>query len=122
MAKELKDYKEQVYSIMWEHEQARNSDWTLVAHFVHKYRPELVHVTAKSDRNRGGELCVPLNQFKNFPSAETLIRERRVIQNNDGDLLPTDPKVTKARRIKEQNYREAEVREAKQHLVNYPDK
>lgn len=109
---ELKDYKHQVKEIMREHKQARNSDWTLLAHYISKHRPELVHYTQPDERQKASIVCVPLNKFKYFPSAETLIRARRIIQNEDCILLPTDPEVVKARGIKEKNYREAEVREA----------
>lgn len=116
MASELKDYKEKVYAIMEKYEQARNNDWTLIAHYVNTYRYHLLFENEAKDK------CVALKDLKKFPSAETIIRARRLIQNEDGVLLPTDPAVSKKRRIKEQNYRDAEVREAKAHEVNpqYP--
>jgi hypothetical protein len=44
---------------------------------------------------------------------ENLRRVRQIIQNENEMYQPTDPKVRKARGIKEKNWREAEIREAK---------
>jgi CO dehydrogenase nickel-insertion accessory protein CooC1 len=104
---ELRHYKEKVQKILEEHEQARNNDGTLIAHFVKRYYKTLLVV------DPDGNEMLPLKNFKHLPPMETITRARRIIQNDNHMLIPTDPNVAKARRIKEENYRNAEVREAK---------
>lgn len=110
---QLKDYKQKVRMVLEAHPQARNSDLTLMAHYLHTFRRHLVEYDSE------GKPYLYLNKFKEMASPETLIRARRIIQNDDNEFLPTSPAVRKARRIKEENYRNAEVREAK--AINYAD-
>lgn len=112
---ELKDYKDKVFKIMEEYPKARNNDLTLMAHYLKTYRSHLVKYDPE------GVPYIELRDFKNMALPETLIRARRIIQNTDNTLLPTDPKVIKARRIKEQNYRDCEVREAVAPRKSYND-
>lgn len=104
---ELKNFKPKVYSILEKHEQARNNDGTLYAYFIKKYCKHLVI------QDPDGVDMLPLKNFKHLPPMENIRRVRQIIQNDNGDLIPTDPKVREARGIKEQNWRDAEVREAK---------
>ena len=103
---ELKHYKEKVQKILEDHEQARNNDGTLIAYFVKKHCKTLLVV------DPDGNEMLALKNFKNLPPMESIVRARRIIQNTNQILIPTDPRVSKARRIKEENYRNAEVREA----------
>lgn len=103
---ELKNFKPKVKSILEEHESARNNDGTLMAYFIKKYCKHLVVEVDGLD-------MLPLKNFKNLPPFESIRRVRQIIQNDNQILRPTDPAVSKARRIKEENYRNAEVREAK---------
>lgn len=103
---QLKDYKIKIRSILKVYPQARDNDGTLLAYFITTYLSHLV------TRDVDGDLSIKLKNLKNLPPIETIRRSRQIIQNVDGEFLPTDPKVIKARRIKEQNYKNAEVREA----------
>lgn len=105
---ELKTYKERVRSILELHESARNNDGSLYACYINKYHHGLV----KQDMY-GKNSSILLNDFKHFPPMENIRRSRQLIQNGDNEYLPTDPKVRKARRIKEENWTNCEVREAK---------
>lgn len=95
---ELKHFKPKVKSILQEHETARNSDGTLIAHFINKY----CHSLTFTDPD--GIVMVPLKNFKNLPSFENIRRVRQIIQNDNQELQPTDPLVRKARKIKEDNF------------------
>ena len=44
---------------------------------------------------------------------ESIRRVRQIIQNSKHELIPTNAIVRKARGIKEKNYRDCEIREAK---------
>lgn len=103
---ELKTYKQKVEKILEDHESARNSDGTMIAYYINTYHKNLV--TQDTD----GEPAVSLRHLKDLPPVESLTRARRIIQNDDQKYPPTDPKVVKARKIKEENYRNCEVREA----------
>lgn len=104
---ELKHYKQKVQKILEDHESARNNDGTMIAYFIQKY---CSHLIVEVD----GVVMLPLKNFKNLPPLENLRRSRAIIQNDNQILRPTDPRVSKARRIKEENFRNAEVREAKE--------
>lgn len=108
MARELKGDVLRVHDILEANEDARNCDWVMIARYVAKYH----HSSMKMDE--AGSKYSYLRDWHEFTPAETLVRARRIVQNDMHLHLPTNPKVRKARRIKEQNYREAEVREAKQ--------
>lgn len=107
MATELKHYKEKVLTILRDNENARNNDGSLYAYFIQKYCKQYIVPDANGDPG------VPLKNFRHLPPMETLGRCRRIIQNDNNLYLPTLASVRKERRIKEQNWREAEVREAK---------
>lgn len=108
---ELKHYRQKVESILRDHEAARNNDGTLYAYFISKYCPHLVaHIHEGFAESTP---AVPLKNFKNLPPMENIRRSRQIIQNDNNLYLPTDPMVRKARKIKEENWRNAEVREAK---------
>lgn len=105
---ELKTYKQKVYKILKEFPEARNSDGTLLAHYINIYQRQLVVPDAN------GSPAISLKNIKHLPPFENIRRVRQIIQNDNGDFLPTDPKVIKARKIKEKNWEDCEVREAKQ--------
>jgi len=107
----LKDVKLKVRSILKEKEETRNNDGHLLAHYVAKYYPRLVDDTVVTNKT------VSLGNFRYFPPVETITRARRIIQNVDKEFLPTTEAVRKARRIKEQDYKNWEVREASQHNI-----
>lgn len=115
MSKELKTYKEKVYEILKESEKARNNDGTMIAHYLNRYCPRFV------SKDQDGELVIRLKDFQHLPPLENLRRSRQIIQNDDGAWIPTDPAVIKARKIKEKNWRDAEVREAKNITPQYKD-
>lgn len=91
---------------MEEHEKARNNDWTLMAHYMLRYYKKILF------QDEQGHWAIRLRDLQHLCSFETLRRSRQIIQNDHMLLIPTDPKVRKARKIKEKNMREAEVREA----------
>jgi hypothetical protein len=103
---ELKTYAQRVKAILAQYEKARNSDQTLYAHYVNTYQPSFIEL-------KDGEKVVRLSNIKNLHPYESVSRARRIIQNDLHQYLPTDPDVIKARGIKEENYRNCEVREAK---------
>lgn len=104
---ELKNFKPKVRHILEKYEQARNSDGTLYAYFIKTYCSNLIVMDAE------GVEMLPLKNFKLLPPLENLRRCRQIIQNDNQELQPTDPAIRKFRRIKEENFRNAEVREAK---------
>lgn len=53
-----------------------------------------------------GKVILTLDNISEIPSAETIIRTRAKIQNDEGVYLPTDPDVRRRRGISEQVYRE----------------
>lgn len=103
---ELKKYKEKVYAILRDSEAARNSDGVLMAHYINVYHPNLVKMDEEGDK------VIKLKNLKALPPFENIRRVRQIIQNVNNEFLPTDPSVRKNRRIKEENWREYEVREA----------
>lgn len=103
---ELKTYKQKVARVLAKWESARNNDGSLYAHYVNTYCPSLVR------KDEDGKPSIRLEDMKHLPSPDTVGRCRQIIQNVDNLYLPTDPKVRKARKIKEENYTNCEVREA----------
>lgn len=101
-----------MYNILRDQEAARNNDWSLIAYYMVKHHPKLVRRVPDGPEGNGAAYAY-LADLKHVTSAETIIRARRIIQNDLGAFPPTDPEVMKARRIKEKNYTDAEVREAK---------
>lgn len=104
---ELKTYKQRVRYLLAKHPKARDSDGTLIAHYILRYHPSLVE-------NKDTVPTLPLKNIKHLPPFENIRRSRQLIQNVDGQYLPTSIEIAKARGIKEENWRNAEVREAKQ--------
>ena len=104
---ELKTYKQRVRKVLSEHEEARNNDGTLLAFYIYTFHKGLVKKT-------DGEYSILLKDFKNLPAIENIRRSRQIIQNDNNEYLPTREEVRKARKIKEENYKNCEVREAKE--------
>jgi hypothetical protein len=102
---ELRDYKKKVYKIMEQHESARNNDGSLIAYFIKYHCPQIITHT------KDGELAILLSNLKYLPPFNSIRVARQAIQNINGVLLPTDPAVIKARRIKEKNIHDVEYRE-----------
>lgn len=105
---ELKGRAQKVYKIMDRHENARNNDWTLMAHYINTYYPKFTQTDAN------GDIVIKLKDLKYLPSWQSIRLSRQIIQNEHGLLLPTDEKVRKIRKIKEKDIRDCEWREAKQ--------
>ena len=108
---ELKHYRQKVETILKDHESARNNDGSLYAYFIIKYCPQLVQHIHEGFKE--SIPVIPLKNFKHLPPMENIRRSRQIIQNDNNLYLPSDPAVRKARKIKEENWRNAEVREAK---------
>jgi len=112
---ELKTYKQKVRVILEQYERARNNDGVLMAHYINTYHPGLVSI------DQDGDVTIKLKNFTSLPPLENIRRSRQIIQNDDGEFPPTDPKVVKARRIKEKNWNDCEVREAKAPRLTHSD-
>lgn len=104
----LKNTRDKVLPILAEKEKARNNDNVLVAHYIARYCSRLVTI------DQDGDKVIKLKHFEKLPPLENVRRSRAVIQNKLHRYPPTDPRVIKARRQKEINWRDAEVREAGQ--------
>lgn len=109
----LKDVKVKVRSILEQYPEARENDGHLYALFLSKYHPELISAVPHPIKPGETIKMLQLSNFRKMPPLESLRRSRQIIQNDDGEFQPTDPKVRKARRIKEKNWKDAEVREAR---------
>lgn len=48
-------------------------------------------------------IYIPFEDFEKIPAFETIKRCRAKIQNKEGDLIPTDPKVLIRRKIRSNN-------------------
>lgn len=103
----LRTYKDRVMYILEKSVDARNNDGVLMAHYIATFHSNLLV------RDVIGDQAIPLKRLKDLPPIENLRRSRQIIQNDNNMYLPNDPKVRKARKIKEENWRQAEVREAK---------
>lgn len=104
----LKTYKQRVAKVLEKYENARNDDKTLYAYYIYEYASEFIR------KDYEGHEYVRLRDMKHLPSTESVRRARQIIQNDDGKFLPTKESVKKGRGTKEKNWRDAEVREAKQ--------
>jgi len=104
---ELKTYKQKVRYLLEKYPQARNSDGTLVAHYIKEFHRHLIQ------KNIDGDESIALKNIKHLPPLENIRRCRQIIQNDNEEFPPTDPEIAKARGIKEENWRTAEVREAR---------
>ena len=92
----LKAYKQKVYEILERYPDTRNCDNKLFAKYLE------VHYG----------FVLPPKLVDEMPPIESILRPRRIIQNNNQELLPTSNAVRKARKIKEKNMREVEIGEA----------
>lgn len=90
--------KSQVESILAEFPKTRDSDITLMIHLWNRYYPAHLH---QAPRGQG----IYLSSLYTLPTQESIKRERAFIQNEEFRFLPTDEKVRRARRIKEETYR-----------------
>lgn len=52
------------------------------------------------------KVFIPFDQMHEMIAPETITRCRRDVQNTDGELLPTDPRILLRRQVKEQTLRE----------------
>lgn len=103
---ELKTFKQKVADILKEKPATRDSDSLLYAHYIYRFHNHLVRKDSED------KAVIRLADLDHLPPSETIRRCRQIIQNNDNLYLPTTLAVRKARKIKEENYRDAEVREA----------
>ncbi len=106
----LKHYKDKVRKILETKEGARNDDGVLLAYMIRDHAGEFVQ------KDADGRMCIRLKDLGEITAKvnfESVRRSRQLVQNEDGEFLPTDPGVIKERKIKEKNYRDCEVREAK---------
>ena len=90
--------KTQVENILSEFPKTRDSDITLMIHLWNKYYP--AHI-----KNTTGGQGIFLSSLYYLPTQEAIKRLRAVVQNDEHKYLPTDPKVRKQRRIKEEEFR-----------------
>lgn len=102
-------YNQVLAVLAWDPE-SRNSDSRLICVLWKAYTP---HLVAKIDNSDGVKLEDIIYKLPKFSSVE---RARRVIQNDLALYPPTDHKIAKKRRIKEEHYREA-----MRHNVSYAD-
>ena len=95
-----------VRNVLNDTEKSRNDDNYLVIEVL--YRMDLVDVTDRKDKRKN--VIIDPNQFKYFPSFETITRCRRKL-NEQGLFLPTNPKVIEMRENKEKTLRKWFVEE-----------
>ena len=92
MKREIQTLKQLISDIMSSHEIARNSDKQLIF-LVLKY------LNLIADTGHGYYLLH--KNIPELPSFQSIRLVRQIIQNQEGRLLPTDPKVRKLRKINE---------------------
>ena len=102
--KQLKEYKPRVYGILEKYPETRDCDKVLTAKYIELFHSELLLETSRG-------LSLPLINWTKLPPLDTILRNRRVIQNQEGKFLPSDPKIAKMRKQKELDYEYAEARE-----------
>lgn len=103
----LKDGKIKVRQVLKEIEESRNNDGVLIEEILIRHCRQFL---VKDSNN---EYFINLKNLQYLPSFETIRRSRQLVQNGDGEYPPTKPEVLKARKIKEKNYRDCEIRETK---------
>lgn len=106
----LKKYKPKVRQILSEKEKARNDDGYLIAWMIARHAPQFVQKDVDGDKSVKLKDLAEITTTVNF---ETIRRTRQIIQNDNGEFPPTDKKILEARGIKEKNWRDSEVREAR---------
>lgn len=95
LVKDLKTMEDQVRWLLNRFEDTRNNDFYLIILYM-KY---ILHIPIGFIR---------YSELRDYSGCITTIsRVRRHIQNDDGDLLPSDPEIREARFIKSQNMRKA---------------
>ena len=93
--KEFKTVKALVYFLMQTEERCRNDDKYLTF--------RVFEIIAKQ---HGKNIFIPFTLFDTFPAWETVKRTRAFIQNNQQELLPTDPEVIKKRSQRQNKVRQ----------------
>lgn len=109
----LKTFKQRVAWILERSEKARNNDGYLYAQYINKFENKYVFEIPDPENDGKFIKVIALKSFEHLPPSENIRRPRQIIQNNDNKYLPTEEKVRKARNIKELNWTNIEVREAK---------
>lgn len=84
--REFKTVKALVYYLMQTEERCRNDDKWLT-----------YSVFQEIAKRNGKKIFLPFDLFSKFPAFETVKRCRAYIQNNQRELLPTDPEVAHKR-------------------------
>jgi len=100
----------QVLAVLSADPESRNSDSRLICTLWKSYNPDQVANFGQGDTVKLEDIIYKLPKFSSVE------RARRVIQNDLALYPPTDPKIAKKRRIKEEHYREA-----LRHNVSYAD-
>ena len=90
--------KDQVEIILSDYPKTRDSDITLMIHLWNKFYS--VHI-----KNTSGGQGIFLSSLYTLPTQESIKRIRAIIQNDEHRFLPTDSRVRKRRRIKEENWK-----------------
>lgn len=96
---EFRTTKELVKKLMQQSERCRNDDKFLT-----------FRVCEEIAKKNGQKIFIPFSLFEKLPAFETVKRVRAVIQNVDGELLPTDPYVVEKRRQKQHTLQAALAR------------
>lgn len=93
---EIKNTGHMVRDILRSDRHARNSD---------KYLIFRVYQIILGGRANDGYITITLFDLDRLPSAETIIRARAKIQNDEKMFLAEDPKVRITRKIREEDFR-----------------
>ena len=91
--------KDQVEVILKDYPASRDSDITLTIALWKKFYSAHIKVTSTN------EAGIYLKSLYALPSQESIKRVRALIQNDEHRLLPTDSRVRRTRRIKEEEWR-----------------
>jgi hypothetical protein len=91
--------KEQVEVILKDYPPTRDNDITLMIALWKKFYS--VHIKVTSSNEQG----IYLKSLYTLPTHESIKRVRALIQNDEHRFLPTDSRVRKQRRIKEEEWR-----------------
>lgn len=91
--------KDQVEIILQDQPKTRDSDITLMIELWKKFYK--AHIKVASN----GEFGIYLSSLYTLPREDNIKRVRALIQNEEHRLLPTDSKVRKQRRIKDEEWR-----------------
>ena len=91
--------KDQVEITLKDYPESRNSDVTLTIALWKKFYSAHIKVTSTNEHG------ILLKSLYTLPSQDNVKRCRAMIQNDEHRLLPTDSRVRKTRRIKEEEWR-----------------